>query len=182
MGHIEFETATLHAETDLFTKPAQARVITNFIYGEEKELAIVSSDEIPFFFSYEGRLLGGMKIDKEATLSGELKRHMESFLQSEHADPKKLDCYLGPALTFSHNPAERSLQEQLIQKGYRAVCKRGHGVDYVDLPLLNALYLRELGIPMENIEISEYGTYEIPYLASQSAGKEGENITVVRLK
>ncbi|MBO4541117.1 MAG: laccase domain-containing protein [Bacilli bacterium] len=181
MNKIIYENGPLTVETSLSSVNAPARVINQFAYGKERSLAILSSDEVVFFFAYED-LLGGVKLDQEASLRGDLKESMKAFLEKEHADPKKVICYFAPSLTFSHVHVERSLQEELIERGYRAACKRTDRVDFLDLPLLNLLYLRELGIPMANIEVSGYGTFETPYLASKANGKEGENLNLANLR
>ncbi len=181
MNKITYANGPLAVETSVSTAPAHARIINQFTYSEEKSLAILSADEVVFFFAC-GKFLGGAKLDQEASLRGDLKEGMKAFLEKEGADPKKVICYFAPSLSFSHVHVERSLQEGLIEKGYRACCKRTDKVDFLDLPLLNLLYLRELGIPMANIEISGYGTFETPYLASQANNKEGENLNLATLK
>ncbi len=181
MNKITYANGPLAVETSRSPAPAQARIINNFTYSKDKALAILSADEVVFFFAY-GDFLGGAKLDQQASLRGDLKEGMKAFLEKEKADPKKVVCYFAPALSFSHVHVERSLQEELIEKGYRACCKRTDKVDFLDLPLLNLLYLRELGIPMANIEISGYGTFETPYLASKANNKEGENLNLATLK
>ena len=181
MDKIIYEKGGLRVETSHAGAQAHAHIINTFTYGKEKEIAIYSQDEVVFFFAYEG-FLGGAKLDQEASIRGDLKDDLSSFIEKEKADPKKIICYFAPSLTFSHVHVSRDLQESLIEKGYRASCKRTDKVDFLDLPLLNLLYLRELGIPMENIEISGYGTFETPYLASKANNKAGENINLATLK
>ena len=113
----------------------------------------------------------------------------EDFAKRFHAavtqyglNPAEIEVYMGPCLTFSHTHVERKLLEELMDRGYRACCKRTDGVDFLDLPLLLLMQLRRQGVPMKNIHIGDYDTYENPdLLLSKLRGDEGENVTIAKL-
>lgn len=161
--------------------PEGGNPVTSFVYGN-KPLRLLSNDDIPFIFCYDGKLLGGMKINLDDTLGEKLYQEMSKLIKGKKLAPEKFVCYFGPAIGFSHISVTRELQMELIEKGFQLACKRTSGEDYLDLGVMNLLMLRKLGIPMLNIHISDYGTADDPKLLySQSNGEEKENVTIATL-
>ena len=145
---------------------------------KDKGILLSASDEIPFFYK-AGDSLGGMVIDQEASLKKSIMDAVVLVLEKHR--PEEIVCYLGPSLSFSNVIVERRIQEELIKNGYQAACKRTSGVDYLDLPLLNFLYLRELGIPAENIFLSPYDTFDTEGLYSKKRGDKESNENVASI-
>lgn len=147
-----------------------------------KTLGIYSADEIPLFLYEKGRILIAAKVNKEDAIKGETKAKIHATITQYNLDPSKLHAYMGPCLTFSHTVVDRPIIEDLMEKGYRAAAKRTDGVDFIDVPVLLLLELRSLSIPMENITIGNYDTYENPELFYSSLrGDEQANLTIASL-
>ena len=162
--------------------------ISSFVDGYEvtmakgASLAISSTEEAPVFFGIKGRLLGAAKIDLERAVSLYIKDKMHTTITAYDLNPKEIEVYIAPCLTFSHTIVERSLIEKMMALGYRAACKRTDGVDFFDVPVAILVQMRELGIPMKNIHISDYDTFENPEMFySKLHSDEKENVTVATL-
>lgn len=154
-----------------------------FFLSHEKGKAFVleSADEVPFVFvdPVQG-LFGGMVLSKEDTLKEVLLQKFKNILVQYNLNAKDILCYLGPALTFSHVNVDRPTLLRIMELGYRAAAKRTSGVDFFDVPIMNFLMLRKLGIPPENITIDAHDTYECDSLLySELRGDKEKNPTVV---
>ena len=151
--------------------------------SESEPLLLEAADEIPFvFYAKEHRLFGAMVILKQDSLDEKLYRVMKTLIHDKGLNAQEIYCYLGPSLTFSHVEVDRNTLLSIIQKGYRAAAKRTNGVDYADLPLMNVVMLRKIGIPFHNIFIDGHDTYEMePFLYSEKRGDEKKNPTFVEL-
>ena len=136
---------------------------------------------MPLFFACNG-VLGAAKIDLNAAVNEEFKKKLHAAITQFNLRPESIEVYIGPCLTFSHVHVERALMESLMDRGYRAACKRTDGVDFLDLPVMALVQCRALGVPMANIHIGDYDTFENPSLLySKLRGDENENLTVATL-
>ena len=188
MENIEIKIADVF-EATTFTKgnrhePGAALMVNDYAVSTAKgaELAISSSEEAPVFFAVKDHILGAAKIDLERATSLFIKKQLHTTITAYGLNPKDIQVYIGPCLTFSHTIVERPLIEKMMALGYRAACKRTDGVDFFDVPVMILLQLRELGIPMGNIVISDYDTYENPELLySKLRAENEENLTVASL-
>ena len=152
------------------------------VAGKGAEIAVSSSDEVPLFFAVKKRLLGAAKVDLDSAVKEDFAKRFHAAVTQYGLNPGDIEVYMGPCLTFSHTHVERKLLEELMDRGYRAACKRTDGVDFLDVPLLLLMQLRHEGVPMKNIHIGDYDTYENPeLLLSKLRGDEGENLTIAKL-
>lgn len=151
--------------------------------SNNKPLLLLAADDIPFVFYVKGRnMFGAMAISKQDTFDEKLLHTMKALIENKNLNVKDVYCYLGPSLTFSHVEISREALLSLIQKGYRSAAKRTSGVDYADLPVMNVVMLRKIGIPFQNIHIDGYDTYEASALLySKHRGDEKKNPTLVEL-
>ena len=185
MKNIEYQGDSLAVTT--FVKgnnPTVAKLADPFgvIAGKGASIAVSSSDEVPVFFAVKDVLVGAAKVDLPSGIEGTFASSFHAAITQYGLDSSKIEVYLGPCLTFSHTHVERSLIERLMECGFRAACKRTDGVDFLDLPLLLLMQIRREGVPMENIHIGDYDTYENPELLhSKLRGDEEENISVATL-
>jgi len=165
-------------------KPAVEALAEPFVVkaGKGATVAVDAHDEIPFFFASEG-VIGAAKITLEDAVKEEFKARLHAAMTQYGLIPEKIQVCLGPCLTFSHTHVERALIEEMMDRGYRAACKRTDGVDFLDVPVLVLMQCRSLGIPMENIHIGDYDTYENPeILHSALRGDKEDNRTVATLR
>jgi len=168
MKNILFEKRGFKAVTYLKNRSPRLTgdEVEGFAVTEDKNrpLVLKSADEIPLFFFVPGRLVGAIRLGKEETLGEILKIRLGETIAKYSLRPENIIVYFGPCITFSHVPVERPFIEDLMKRGYRSACKRTDGVDYFDMPVMNLLMLRNLGIPMGNIFFSDFDTYENPTL------------------
>jgi copper oxidase (laccase) domain-containing protein len=146
-------------------------------------LLLRTADEVPFFFyDKKAHLIGAASLSKEATLKEYLKGKMHEVMVQYNLSGKDIVCYLGPALTFSHTLVDRPTLVKVMDMGYRAAAKRTSGVDFFDVPIMNVLMLRKLGIPAENIFIDAHDTFECDALLySKLRGDKKANPSVIEL-
>lgn len=146
-------------------------------------LLVEASDEIPFFFyDANAHLIGAAKLTKDETLAEFLKAKMHEIIVQYNLLPKDILCYFGPSLTFSHTTVDRSVILKVMDLGYRAAAKRTSGVDFFDVPIMNFLMLRKLGVPAENIFIDAHDTFECDQLFySKLRGDKLENPSVIEM-
>lgn len=186
MKNIEYKNPLFTATTfGIGSKPVDGVELVDLFSakaGKGATLAIQSNDEVPFFFASNG-VLGAAKIDLNAAVEEVLEKKLHAAITQFNLNPEEIEVYMGPCLTFSHTHVERPLIENLMDRGYRAACKRTDGVDFLDVPLLLLMQCRHLGIPMKNIHIGDYDTFENPSLLySALRGDNGKNLTVATLK
>ncbi len=186
MKHIEFQCASFRATTYGVdqVKPNDVEIAESFLAkaGKNVQLGVLSHDEVPVFFAGDG-ILGAAKIGLEDAVNEELQKKLHAAITQFNLKPERLEVYLGPCLTFSHTHVDRPLIENMMDRGYRAACKRTDGVDFLDVPVMVLMQCRHLGIPMANIHIGDYDTFENPdLLYSKLRGDEKENLTVATLK
>ena len=185
MENIEYQSALFTAKT--FTKkelrPLDVEIVDSFAFkaGKNIDLGIETADEVPLVFAAEG-MLGVAKVTLDDAVKEVIKDRLHAAFTQFNVDPAKLEVYMGPCLTFSHTHVERPLIEELMDRGYRACCKRTDGVDFLDVPVLLLVQLRHLGVKMENIHISDYDTFENPdILFSRLRGDSEGNFTLAHL-
>ena len=146
-------------------------------------ICLETADDVPLFFFCKDKLLGAASISKDLALSGEAKKIVKTAMVASSLQPSNLSIYIGPSLTFSHTSVSRETLLEVIAMGYNAAAKRTDGIDFLDVPLLVLLQMRELGIPMKNIYVSPYDTFENPeILYSELAGDREKNLTVAVLE
>lgn len=154
-------------------------IIKDFAVTMEKgnRLILKTNDELPIvFYSLKPKLIGGLIVDEEKSLKETTFQKIKEVLTSFNIKPSDLYVVFGPSLTFSHCPVERSVIEKLLDYDYRAAAKRTNGVDFIDIPVLNILQLRRLGIPFKNIATTNIDTYECSeILFSKLRGEDQKN-------
>ena len=165
--------------------PKKARLIEDFGFTSRKDdsLMVMTSDEIPLVFYAPVPVLGIAKVSKEKAMDESFKDRLHALFTQFNINPAEVEVYMGPCLTFSHTFVERPVMESLMDRGYRAACKRSEGVDFLDVPVLVLQQLRSMGVLMEHIHISAYDTFENPdCFYSALRGDRDGNPTIAFLK
>jgi copper oxidase (laccase) domain-containing protein len=178
----ELELATF--TRDASSLPAGEKVIDLTVTAEKGHALIVeSADQIPFFFyDKKTHLIGAARIAKDDTLTESLKSAMHRVMVQYNLIPQDIVCYLGPSLTFSHTVVERPVLLKVMEMGYRAAAKRTSGVDFFDVPIMNVIMLRNLGIPAKNIYLDAHDTFECDKLFfSELRGDKKKNLSIIEL-
>jgi copper oxidase (laccase) domain-containing protein len=145
--------------------------------------ALYAADDVPvIYYAPKQGLFGGATLSKEASLNEELKTKLHTLMVQYNLEGKDLYAFIGPSLTFSHVPVERKVLEDLMERGYRAAAKRCDGVDFFDVPMMNVIQLRGLGLPFDHILIDAHDTFECAdILYSQLRGDKEKNPIVIEL-
>lgn len=184
MKNIEFASDSLHAVT--YVKGNERPVVlTNPVpvFAPGESVSLLSHDEIPCFLAEKGKFLAGFVIDRNEALMGTKKEEISRLLEDVKADKQQVEVYFAPCLTFSHIIVSEEEIQEAMEKGYQPACKRTDGIDFLDVPLILLMQLRSLGIPMENIHLSRFDTFENPSLLYSSLNGDKEyNVTVATLK
>jgi copper oxidase (laccase) domain-containing protein len=178
----ELELATFTKEAP--SLPTGDKVVLLTVTAEKRHPLIVeTSDEIPFFFyDKPAHLIGAARLTKEETLTESLKADMHRVIVQYNLVPSDIVIYMGPCLTFSHTVVERPLLLKVMDMGYRAAAKRTSGVDFFDVPILNVIMLRNLGIPAKNIYLDAHDTFECDKLFYSSLrGDKKKNVSIIEL-
>lgn len=100
--------------------------------------------------------------------------------------PTEIYAFIGPSSHFSHRIITKDRATEILNsedKKY-GIVKLINDKYNLDLPLFNFLQLRDEGVPRENIDISEYCTYENPALFFSYAreNKTGRNMSFIKIK
>jgi YfiH family protein len=126
-------------------------------------LGIYHADCVPvFFFVPSIPLVGVVHAGEQGSLDFITQKAVQLIKEKFHVDPKDIYAYIGPTLHFSHRKISKEKAEDLLRKGYDeyGIIKLIDDKYLLDLPLLNFQLLRKEGIPTENIDVSEFCTYE----------------------
>lgn len=187
MKTIDFENSLFNASTygpAATNKPSLTHLANPFIVraGQNMRVGVETRDAVPLIFACPG-YIGAAKITLEDATKEVFRDRMHAAITQYNLDPRKIQVYIGPCLTFSHTFVERPMILDMMDRGYRIACKRTDGVDFLDVPVVVLMQCRHLGIPMENIVIGDFDTFENPELLySKLRGDRDYNLTVATLK
>ncbi|MFA5485491.1 MAG: polyphenol oxidase family protein [Bacilli bacterium] len=158
------------------------------LYTKEKgiALAIYHANCVPLFVYVPNHDIVGIihagELGSVANISG---LFVKKLIKDEGVKPEEIYVNIGPSLSFSHRVITKKRAEELaalgnpIQKAVKATLPQY----FLDLPLLNILQLREVGVPFENITFSNICTYENKdrFYHYEKGKHTGRNISFIRL-
>ena len=157
------------------------------IYARDKNIVIgvLHSDTIPLmFYDSKKNIIGAIQVTTHGVANHVVKDCFSELFKKEKINPKELKIYIGPSLTFSHDIISKKEANKYIKNGFELGVKKTDGVYFLDERFLTLLELRKMKIPMENIVLSPYCTYENnDLLYSKKVEKRtGKNLTFIRFK
>lgn len=126
-------------------------------------LAIVHADCVPvFLYDKKQKLAAVIHAGREGTLKKAAYHMVKKLIDEEKCEPRDLHAFFGPSLTFSNLEISESEKDEILAKdgSLHVGIKKISGKFYLDVPFLNYFQLRELGIPQDNIELSNIDTFE----------------------
>jgi hypothetical protein len=154
-----------------------------FFYSHEihHPYVLKTADELPLaFFLPKRGIFGGIVLTPKDSLEEKLFRDFKTFLDQIKAKPEEVYFCFGPSLTFSHVVIDRPTLLKIMDLGYRGAAKRTSGLDFFDVPMMNFLQLRKLGVPAANITLDAHDTFEDDALLySHSRGDKENNLTLI---
>lgn len=120
-------------------------------------LALSIADCIPvFLFEKKKKIVAAIHSGWKGTLNKITKVTTEKIIREFTADAGNVLAYIGPGISIEHFEVGREIAD-LFEDNVKL--KKGEKF-YIDLKLHNYLQLIGIGIPDENIEISDYCTYK----------------------
>jgi len=159
------------------------------LYTYEKNLAIgvFHADCVPvFLYNPKQSWVAIIHAGTEGTLKKITLKSIKQLIEHEHAQPKDIHAYLGPALDFAHHPitVQRKNEIIAIDKEYAQAIKLIAGKYFLDVPLLNVMQLRSMGIPFNQIENSNIDTFSNPelYFSYLRDHETGRHISLIYLR
>lgn len=157
------------------------------LYTKEKgiNLAVYHADCVPVFIVVPAHdIVGIIHAGEEGSVANITGKFVQTLVKNEGVKPNEIYAHIGPALSFSYRKISEEHAKTLakcrgiVQKAVKAVVPEY----YIDLPLLNILALREEGIPLDNISLSNECTYENNdrYFSYAKEKMTGRNISLIR--
>ena len=159
------------------------------LYTKEKNLAlaIYHADCVPVFFAIPKKhIVGIIHAGFPGTLKNINKVVFTQLMELEKIQPADIYCHLGPALTFSHKIITPTEREEIAAMGesFHFALKAVDDEYYFDTPLMNFIQLRDLGIPVEQIDYAGECVYEHSdkYFSVARDDKTGRMISLIYQK
>lgn len=158
------------------------------LYTKEKDvaLAIYHADCVPVFIYVPTKhLVAIIHAGEEGSINHITQKSLLHIMKEENILPHEIYAAMGPSLSFSHRiiSEEKAFalmqKDEIIQKSIKATLPNY----FLDLPLLNFLDLRSLGIPVVNITLSNECTFEQneKYYSGAKEKVTGRNISIIKL-
>lgn len=159
------------------------------LYTYEKNLAlgVFHADCVPvFLYNPKQSWVAIIHAGTEGTLKKITLKCIQQLISNEQADPHDIYAYLGPALDFAHHPISEQRKNEIIalDSTFAFGIKSIAGQYFLDVPLLNMIQLRAMGIPFQQIENSNIDTYSNPelYFSYLREKETGRHISLIYLR
>lgn len=140
-------------------------VAADALYTDTKGLAlgIYHADCVPVFIYVPSiKVVAIIHAGEEGTLQEITHKTVEKIIEKYGVEGQDVFAYLGPSLKFGHRRISKDHASELL-KLYPNIAYGIKGVEpefLLDLPFINFMQLRNLGIPSINIDMFEDCTYE----------------------
>ncbi|HKM11441.1 MAG: peptidoglycan editing factor PgeF [Bacilli bacterium] len=160
------------------------------LYTKEKNLAVAiqHADCVPiFFYIPKKRIVGIIHAGFPGTLKSATKVMLTELMKKEKVAPQDIYCNIGPALTFSHKLITLETRAEIASSGesFHFALKAVGDENYFDTPLMNFIQLRELGIPVDQIDYGGECVYEHSdkyFSVARDGSKSGRMISLIYQK
>ena len=175
---IDLESYSVSVISDQEEVDGAFRVTDNglvIVTQQNQPLVIDAADEVPLFFGVKGKFLTGKAYSVNEIIRERPWIDLNNLVKRLRIRRSEVEVYLGPCLTFSHIEQPDEVLARVIKLGYNIAAKGTSGKHYLDQQLLVCLQLRKLGIPMANIHMSLYDTFDTKELKSALAGDKEKN-------
>lgn len=149
-------------------------------------LAIYHADCVPIFIYVPNHnIVGIIHAGEKGSVNNITSKFVHTLINDEKVKPHKIFAHIGPSLTFAHRLITKERAHELARMGgdIQKAVKGTLPLYFLDLPLLNTLQLRSMGVPLDNITFSEECTYENNdrYFSYAKEKVTGRNISFIRL-
>lgn len=157
------------------------------LYTDEPglNLAIYHADCVPVFIYVPTHNIVGIIHAGEQGSVGNITGILVRKLFLEGVKPEEVYAHIGPSASMGHRviTKERAFELAALGGDIIKAIKATEPQYFIDLPLLNTLQLRTLGVPLSNISYSNICTYENndEYYSYARNKVTGRNISFIRL-
>ncbi|HOJ44443.1 MAG TPA: peptidoglycan editing factor PgeF [Bacilli bacterium] len=157
-----------------------------YTYDNRLALAIFHADCVPvFLFDKVKKWVAIIHAGMAGSLKGITEKSIAHLIKMEGSHPENIFAYLGPSLTFAHNPIEEKTMTSILalNPDFHYAIKKSDGIYYLDVPLLNYGQLRKSGVPAANITNSGIDTYSDPdrYFSFARETTTGRHLSIIFL-
>jgi len=157
-----------------------------YTYDSRLALAIFHADCVPvFLFDKVKKWVAIIHAGMAGSLKGITQKSIDYLVKTEGSDPKNIFAYIGPSLTFAHNPIEEKTMTSILSLNpdMHYAIKKSDGIFYLDVPLLNYGQLRKSGVPAANITNSGIDTFSHPqrYFSFARDNTTGRHLSIIFL-
>ncbi|HZJ89907.1 MAG TPA: peptidoglycan editing factor PgeF [Bacilli bacterium] len=163
-------------------------IVADALYTKEKNLflGVYHADCVPVFvYAPESKIVGVIHAGEEGSIKNITGKFLETLIKKEKVDPQKVYALIGPSLSFSYRiiTEEQAIEYANLGGDIARAIKATSGKYFIDLPLLNFLQLRRLGVPVQNIDLSDECTYmqDDIYFSYAKAKTTGRNLSLIKL-
>lgn len=156
-----------------------------YTYNKDISLSILHSDCAPIFlYCKDKEIIVAIHASIKGTYLEIVKKTIKLLIQKEHVDPKYIYAYFGPGVTFSHINASQEMIDKTLKLGYQNALKRSMNQNFIDINFMNFIQLRDMGVPIDNIVLSKYDTYDNANLfySSMRNNITGRMISIISFK
>jgi YfiH family protein len=126
-------------------------------------LGIYHADCVPvFIYIPSKKIVAIIHAGEEGTLNEITRKTVATIKDMYQVSGEEIYAYLGPSLTFGHRliTKEKALKILKDRPDFNYGVKGGGDEYFLDLPFMNFMQLRDLGVPATQIDIFEECTYE----------------------
>jgi YfiH family protein len=143
----------------------ESGVHADALYTHESNLAlgIYHADCVPvFIYIPSKKVVAVIHAGKEGTLSEITFKTVMEMMKKYNVTGEEIYAFLGPSLTFGHRIITEEEAHHILETYpslYYGV-KGGDDTYFLDLPFINFMQLRNLGVPSTQIDVFDDCTYE----------------------
>ncbi len=120
-------------------------------------LAVCIADCLPIFlYEPKKKVIAAIHSGWKGTLNKITTLTIKRIIKEFSIDIKSMMAYIGPGISFEHFEVGKDVAELFEEN----VKEKINGKYHIDLKKDNLIQLKNLGVPEENIEVSEYCTFE----------------------
>lgn len=159
------------------------------LFTSEKNIAlgIHHADCVPvFIYIPSKKIVAIIHAGEQGSLNGITKETLSQIINKYDVKTNDIYAYLGPSLKFSHRIISKRKAEKIVAtypeygKGVKATLPNY----FLDLPLVNYIQLREVGVPSVNIDLYSGCTLEDEqdFFSFARDKKTGRNMSFIYLK
>lgn len=173
------------AGTDTF----ESGIDADALYTKDKSvaLAIFHADCVPvFFYTPKHDIIGIIHAGAPGTLNSITEKSIRTVIEKEGVEPEDLFFHFGPSLCFAHRIIDAHKREEIIHLGDDFIkgLKETDGKIFLDLPLINYIQLRKIGVPPQNISLSDECTLEntAEFFSAEKEKTTGRMMSVIKFR